>query len=658
LALALGLSHWAWPQGKKLTLAAPSGLWRAEITAAPTLSYQVIYQGQTLLGGQPRLHLYQGPVLGQAAKLQKATPRTMQQTVQPRYGTQQTLADHYTELTLRYTENYDVVFRAYNEGLAYRFVTRWPGRLKIKHEETAYALAQDYPGWFSRVRDRNAGNSYEVNHEKMKVSELDSGFTYLPAVLEAGPVKVWLAEADLTDYPGLYLQANGRPQLDAYLPATVTQTKISGWEAGNYEGTAKRFVPYQKLATDRTDFIAETAGTRAFPWRVIGLAAQDKDLLNSHLVYLLASPEDPGSDFNWVRPGKVAWDWWCAVNLTGVDFKTGFNTQTFKYYIDFAARHGIEYVNLDEGWSDQEDLLQVTTQLDMPEVIRYAKAKNVGLFLWCIWHVLDRQMEPALDQFAQWGVAGLKVDFMDRDDQEVVNFYERLAREAAKRKLMINFHGAMKPTGLSRRFPNVVNYEAVLGLEYNKFSTKCTPEHCATIPFTRMLAGPMDFTPGAMQNVNPRDFRVVNDRPMSQGTRCQQLAMYVLYHAPLEMMADAPTAYEREPDLLRFMAQVPTTWHQTLPLAGQLGDFAAIARRRDNQWYLGALTDGTARQLEIALDFLPPGRYQLELFRDGANAHRVGNDYVREVQTVSSGQKLQISLAPGGGWAAKITPLP
>jgi len=358
-----------------------------------------------------------------------------------------------------------------------------------------------------------------------------------------------------------------------------------------------------------------------------------------------------------------------ANNLTGVPFKTGFNTETYKYFIDFAARNGIEYINLDEGWSDQFDLLKIndgsvtlgtnptlSADLNMKELFAYAREKNVGIILWCVWHTLDRQLEEALAQFEKWGVAGLKVDFMDRDDQLVVNFYERVAREAAKRHMLVNFHGAYKPTGLERTYPNVINREGVQGLEYNKFSNQATPEHAVSIPFIRMLAGPMDYTPGAMTNANKEDFRIINDRPMSQGTRCHQLAMYVVYYAPLEMLSDAPTRYEKEPDILHFLASAPTVWDETLPLDGKVSDYVMMARRKGSTWWVGAMTDWTARSLTLDLNFLGEGTYTMELFRDGANAHRIGDDYVREVKTVTRNDKISLELAPGGGWAARISP--
>jgi len=458
----------------------------------------------------------------------------------------------------------------------------------------------------------------------------------------AGP-KVLITEVDLLDYPALYLTSDGKTSLTSILPTVVTTTKLNGWNNVNY----------QKLATARADYIAETNGNRSFPWRTMIFANADKDFMNSNLVYLLAT-ESKLKDVSWIQPGKVAWDWWNSNNLTGVNFKTGFNTDTYKYFIDFAAKNGIKYVNIDEGWSDQTNLLKVAEKLDMPEVVRYAKEKNVGLFLWCIWHELDEQMTEAMDQFQKWGIAGVKVDFMDRDDQEVVNFYEKCAFEAAKRKILVNFHGAMKPTGLERTYPNIVNREAVQGLEYNKFTEKCTPEHAATVPFIRMVAGPMDYTPGAMQNYNKTDFRMVFDRPGSQGTRCQQLAMFVLYYAPLEMMADAPTAYEKEPEILKFCAQTPTVWDETVALDGKISDFAVIARRKGDKWYIGGLTDWTPRNLNVDLSFLPAGNFEAEIFSDGSNAERVGNDYKRTVKTVSNKDKLPFEMAAGGGFAVVL----
>jgi alpha-glucosidase len=351
----------------------------------------------------------------------------------------------------------------------------------------------------------------------------------------------------------------------------------------------------------------------------------------------------------------VAWDWWNANNIYRVDFKSGTNTDTYKRYVDFASRNAIEYIILDEGWSAPDDLFKINPEIDMTDLLTYARGKNVGIVLWCVWYTLDKQMDRALDQFAKWGVKGVKVDFMDRDDQKMVGFYWRCAEASAKRRLVVDFHGAHKPTGMRRAYPNVLTNEGVMGLEYSKWSATVTPEHDLLIPFIRMLAGPMDFTPGAMRNAQEKQFRTVFDVPMSQGTRCHQLAMYVIYESPLQMLCDSPSSYDREPEVLAFLSAVPTVWDETRALDGKVGDYLAVARKSGRDWYVGAMTDWTPRTLEIKLDFLDDGTYETEIFADGANADRYAADYKKEVRQVGRGDVLKLSLAPGGGWAARMT---
>ncbi len=370
---------------------------------------------------------------------------------------------------------------------------------------------------------------------------------------------------------------------------------------------------------------------------------------------------------SWFNPVKVAWDWWNANNLTGVNFKSGFNTATYKYFIDFAAKNKLEYIMMDEGWSDQFDLLKVNDgsvvtdgstalsgNLDMPYLFNYAKQKGVGIILWCVWHTLDRQMTEALDQFERWGVKGVKVDFMNRDDQAVVKFYERLATEAAKRKMIVDFHAAYKPTGLERTYPNIVNYEAVQGLEWNKFSNVDLLTQATILPFTRMLAGPMDYTPGGMYNANKTDYRMSFYRPMTQGTRCNQLAMFTMYYAPFEMLADAPTDYEKEPVILNYLSAMPSTWTETIPLAGIIGDHAVIARRSGTTWHVAGLNNWTAKKISLSFDFLGAGNYTATIFTDGANADRIGNDYKRAVRKITRSTRLDIEMANGGGFAIRL----
>jgi alpha-glucosidase len=469
----------------------------------------------------------------------------------------------------------------------------------------------------------------------------------LPALLDAGGIKVGISESDLKEYPGMYLRrdAGDSTTLRGAFPAYVLADAPGG------------HMNFHKEVAQRADYLAIAAGQRSYPWRLLILAEQDRELLDSDLVYQLARPAAAGTDFSWVKPGKVAWDWWNAWNLKGVDFKTGINTETYKYYVDFAAKYGIEYINLDEGWSDQFDLLKLNPEVDPKEIIRYAESKGVGVLLWCVARTLDRQMDTALKSFAAWGARGVKVDFMDRDDQAMVDFYWRTAETAEKYQLMVNFHGAYKPTGMNRAFPNVINCEAVRGLEYNKFARPegTTSKHAVSIPFIRMLAGPMDYTPGAMTNVRKEDFYVVNDRPMSQGTRCHQLAMYVVYEAPLQMLADAPTAYEAEPEIMEFLGPVPTTWDETYAIDGQVGEYAIIARRKGEDWYVGGMTS-EARNVPVDFRFLAEKVYNADIYLDGINANRLGEDYRRSNIQISPLTRMVFDMAPGGGFVLRLTP--
>jgi alpha-glucosidase len=641
---------------KVITLLSPDKNIRVTINVGDSIRYQVSYKETNITSMNTlSMTLDDGTVLGVKSPFAASVSRSVNEDVKPLYGMASVYKDHFNEVQLRFKNNFSVVFRAYDNGVAYHFVTALPGRIKVKDEEVTYSFSDNVRA--SMMKVNSFLNSYEEHYVDSTISFLNSGkIAALPLLVSGNPVKIGISESDLLDYPGLYFTYNGNNGLKGVLPKFVAKDSVGGC-CPNFE----------KIPYGRAEYIAETDGKRSFPWRLMIIAEQDKDLLYNNLVYLLASDNRIG-DASWIKPGKVAWDWWNANNLTGVPFKTGFNTDTYKYFIDFAAANGIEYVNMDEGWSSQFDLLKLNDGsikigtnagggLDMPYLFDYAKKKNVGIILWCVWHTLDRQMNEALDQFEKWGVKGLKVDFMDRDDQTVVNFYERLAKEAAKRKMLVNFHGAFKPTGIERTYPNIINREAVQGLEYNKFTNQCTPDHAAHIPFIRMLAGSMDYTPGGLYNANEKDFRTVPEQPMTQGTRCQQLAMYTLFYAPLEMLSDAPTAYEKEPKILKYLASMPTVWDETIPLDGQVGDYAVIARKKGDEWFVSGITDWTGRKLNVKFDFLGNEKYDAEIFTDGPNANRVGSDYVRSEKQISKGDAMEIEMANGGGFAIRLTPV-
>jgi len=451
--------------------------------------------------------------------------------------------------------------------------------------------------------------------------------------------KVAIAESDLDDYPGLWLRGTG----------------------GN--GLAGAFPPYplkENLTSDRdyrvvesADYIAATAGTRAFPWRVIGIADKDGDLLTNQIVYLLEKPSMV-QDTSWIKPGKVAWDWWNANNVYGVDFKAGVNTETYKYYIDFAAKYGIPYIILDEGWYKLGNVLDVVPEINMEELAAYAKQKNVGIILWVVWKTLDDQLIPALDLFQKWGVKGIKVDFMQRSDQVLIDYFYKVSRECAKRKMLVDFHGDQKPATMTRTWPNLISTEGVRGMEWSKWSADSEPKHNVTLPFTRMFLGPMDYTPGAMRNATKLTFAPLFGQPMALGTRCHQLAMYVVFESPLQMLSDSPSNYLREPEIMDFLGPVPSEWDETKVLDAKIAEYVAVARRNGRDWYVGAMTDWTARNLEIDLSFLPEGNFTMEAYQDGINADRNASDYKKTTLAVNRNTKLKLSLASGGGWAARI----
>ncbi len=624
-----------------LIVRSPDQRLEVQVRLADRVRYEVLLRGQPLLRDSSLSLDVEHHQLGAEPKLRKATQRTFDQMVEP--VVRQKFAhirEHYNELRLEMEGGYVVVFRAFNEGVAYRFETALPDQqVHVFGEEAVFNFPGDAIAFYPQEESFFSHNERKYTPVALRDIKADA-IASLPAVVAANHgVKIAIAESGVDDYPGLWLRGT----------------------AGN--ALAATFPPYplkEKLGRDRdlrvveaADYIAVTRGTRVFPWRVIAVAERDGDLITNSLVWLLAPPTDL-KDTSWIKPGKVAWDWWNANNIYGVDFPAGINTQTYKYYIDFAAAHGLQYVILDEGWYKLGNLLEVVPEMDIPELTAYARQKNVGIILWVVWKTLDDQLQPALDQFARWGVQGIKVDFMQRNDQPVVNFYHKVCREAAKRKMLVDFHGGQVSATMTRTWPNLITNEGVRGMEWSKWSTDSEPEHNVTLAFTRMFLGPMDYTPGAMLNATKDTFQQVFRRPMAMGTRAHQLAMYVVYESPLQMLADSPSNYLREPETLEFLSVVPTVWDDTRVLDARIADYVLLARRHGNDWYVGAMNDWTARELEVDLSFLPPGNFRLDAYEDGPNAARMAGDYRRVRQTVTASSKLKIKLAPGGGWAARI----
>ena len=624
-------------------LSSPDGHIQVTVEVQDGIFYSVEHQGKKIIERAPlRMTLQACGTLGGDPNVRNTTTREVDETIQPVVAEKKaTIRDHYKELVIAFDKPYDVIFRAYNEGMAYRFQTYFEQQVTVQSETVDFRFTDDHEIFFAGVE--GFITHQESTYDQIRLSQVaQDTLGIFPTLVRIpdGPLAA-LTEADLYDYPGMYFQGSGRHSLKGTFPGYVTKEKQVG----------DRTV----VAEERADFLAKTDGKRTYPWRVVAIAGQEADLVTNQLVYKLSTPcriEDP----QWIKPGMVAWDWWNANNIHGVDFRAGINTNTYKHYIDFAAEYGLDYIILDEGWSNTEDLFDIHPDIDLEEITQYAASKDVGVILWMVWKVLDDQLERAMDRFQELGVKGIKVDFMQRDDQWMVNYYERIARAAAEHQLMVDFHGSYKPSGLRRAYPNVMTREGGAGLEQAKGSEHPTAEYNVTLPFIRMMAGPMDYTPGAMHNAQQENFCARFTRPMSLGTRCHQMAMYVVFESPLQMMADSPNNYREEEESASFIADMPVVWDETRVLKASIGNYIAKNKKKEDTWYLAAMTDWDARDMQLNLDFLGEGQYTMEIFRDGINADRHAEDYQRETRPVKASAKINIHLASGGGWVARITP--
>ena len=625
------------------TLRSPDDRIELAIRVSDRIAYDVSLNHKLLLKDSTLAINIDGKEYGEKpevkASKQNSVDRVLEPAIRQKFAK---IRERYNELRLDFDGDYAVVFRAYPEGAAYRFeTTQGGGSVKVFAESALFRFAFDDTVYFPEEESMFSHNERRYLPRALK-SIPATVFATLPAVVDAGDgVKVAVAESDVEEYPGLWLRGTA----DNALAATFEHYPLKEQLV-----KALDFKPVEVA-----DYIALTRGTRTFPWRVIGIAEHDKDLIANPLVWLLEKPSRL-EDTSWIRPGKVAWDWWNANNLYGVDFRAGTNTETYKYYIDFAAKNGLPYVILDAGWYRAPDITAVVPEINMEELVAYGRQKNVGVILWVFWKSMADQMQQALDLYARWGIKGIKVDFMQRNDEVLVNYYHQLSRECAKRKMLVDFHGAQRPASLTRTWPNLIGAEGVRGMEWSKWSAEADPPHNVTLPFTRMFLGPMDYTPGAMLNAQKDMFAPIFKRPMALGTRCHQLAMYVVYESPLQMLSDSPSNYEREPESLEFLREVPTEWDDTVPLDGKISQYLVVARRNGKEWYVGAMSDWTPRDLQIGLSFLPAGEFTMEAYEDGINADRMASDYKKTTARVSQGSDLKIHLAPGGGWAARIHP--
>ena len=632
---------------KDYELSSPSGNNKIKISCNKGISFVVFNKGgQVLSADQLALDIKDLGILGTDPKVASQLRSTVNKTINVDVPVKfKTITDSYNQLELLFKGTYSIVFRAYDNGIAYRFVTRFKNEKVIVNNENISFQVNDAENTIWPYEGSKHANPFLSHFEYLfkpqQYTGIDTVKVGLPTYFTAkNGAKIVFSESDLFDYPNLFIQK--KDNITGVFPHVIlTQQQVGD-----------RGIKILKEA----NYIAETNGTRNYPWRVWMINDNDAGLLTNTLVYQLATPSKI-KEASWIKPGKVAWDWWNDNNIYGVDFKSGINNETYKYYIDFASKYGLEYIMLDEGWTKTTlDILHSNPEINIPELVAYGKKKNVDVLLWVLWNPLNEKMDEALDLYKSWGVKGIKVDFMTRAEQYMVNFYTRTAEACAKRNLMVDFHGAYKPTGLHRTYPNVISYEGVHGLENNKWEATITPEHDALLPFTRMMAGPMDYTPGAMRNATKANFNAVYSQPMSMGTRAHQTALYVVFESPLQMLADNPSNYQQDEKYTRYLAQFPSVWEDTKVLYADAGKAVIMARKLGNKWYIGGITNWNAFSKDIKLDFLGNGKFTMDLLEDGINANKMAEDYKITRQQADAHTVIPVKMAQGGGFTAILTP--
>lgn len=639
--------------GKEYSLKSPDGKLEILITADNRLSYALMHtDGRTLLEKSQISLILEDKIVGENPKIIRHKKRHESEDIVSPFYRVPSFRIAYNELDLSLQGGFGVVFRAYNEGMAYQFYTSVKTPLIIKDEIAEFNFGKDHPVYIAYSTAKKGEDPYAMAFQNLyastKMSEIDtSNAGFLPITVDYGSeLKLTILESDLESYPGMFIRKgdSGFALRGEFAPYPA-RMEYRPWRHMTY-------------VAERESYIAQTKSERSFPWRILAVTEKDTDMPVNNLVYALASPNRIG-DYSWVKTGKVAWEWWNNWGITGVDFKAGINTDTYKHYIDFASENGMPFVILDEGWYDPKagNMMQVIAGLDLKEIIRYGKSKQVDVILWVVFNVLDEYLEEACQTYSQMGVSGFKVDFLDRDDQTAVEMVYRLAETAAKYKLSLNLHGMYKPTGLNRTFPNIVNFESVFGMEEVKWSTveKDMMRYDVIMPYIRLMAGPVDYTPGAMRNATKADFKDIYNNPMSQGTRCHQLATYIIHDAPMIMLADNPTIYRKEQECTDFIVNIPNTGiEETRVLDGKLGEYIITACRVGDNWYVGGLTNWDAREIMLDLSFLSDGEYEAVLFRDGINADKNACDYKKEIRSARKGMKWPVKLAPGGGFAVSF----
>lgn len=634
---------------KKYVLSSPDGTLKVEISAGNELVYQVMHGNDTILShSNIALVLEDGTIVGRTPRITGERRKKIKDNIEsPFYRFKEFVATG-NELDLKLKGGFGIIFRAYNEGVAYRFYTTQSSDIIIKEEQAEFNFKEDYTAYLPYTTNdkQPMAMAFQNVYDITPLSKAQPKLAFLPVTVDCGSVKLTLLESDLEAYPGMFVQSQqGKYGLKGVFAPYPAKTDFYPWRK-------------QEYVTETTDFISRSRGSRSYPWRVLAITEKDTDMPVNNLVYALASPNRI-DDTSWIKTGKVAWDWWNDWNLKGVPFKAGINMDTYKYYIDFASRNGLEFIVLDEGWYDPKsgDMLTVIPELDLPELIAYGKSKGVEIVLWTVFNVLDSQLEAACKKYADMGIKGFKVDFLDRDDQTAVEMVYRIAEMTARYKLTLDLHGIYKPTGINRTYPHIINFESVFGMEEVKWTDikNNMPLYDVTFPYIRMMAGPVDYTPGAMRNATKADWRAMYYTPASMGTRCHQLAAYIVHDSPFTMLCDAPTNYLNEQECVDFIASLPVEVDSTFIASGELGKYIVTVRKKDVNWYIGGMTNWDERDVQLDFSFLPEGvSYTAVLFKDGVNANKQAEDYRKETICINKDSRLTLHLASGGGFAMKL----
>ena len=634
---------------KKYVLSSPDGTLKVEISVGNELAYQVMHGNDTILShSNIGLVLENGTIVGKTPRITGERRRKIKDNIEsPFYRFKEFVATG-NELDLKLKGGFGIIFRAYNEGVAYRFYTTQSSDIIIKEEQAEFNFKEDYTAYLPYTTNdkKPMAMAYQNVYDIIPLSKAQPKLAFLPVTVDCGSVKLTLLESDLEAYPGMFVQSQqGKYGLKGVFAPYPAKTDFYPWRK-------------QEYVTETTDFISRSRGSRSYPWRVLAITEKDTDMPVNNLVYALASPNRIG-DTSWIKTGKVAWDWWNDWNLKGVPFKAGINMDTYKYYIDFASRNGLEFIVLDEGWYDPKsgDMLTVIPELDLTELIAYGKSKGVEIVLWTVFNVLDSQLEAACKKYADMGIKGFKVDFLDRDDQTAVEMVYRIAEMTARYKLTLDLHGIYKPTGINRTYPHIINFESVFGMEEVKWTDikNNMPLYDVTFPYIRMMTGPVDYTPGAMRNATKADWRAMYYTPASMGTRCHQLAAYIVHDSPFTMLCDAPTNYLNEQECVDFIASLPVEVDSTFIASGELGKYIVTVRKKDVNWYIGGMTNWDERDVQLDFSFLPEGMsYTAVLFKDGVNANKQAEDYRKETIRIDKDSRLTLHLASGGGFAMKL----